>query len=67
MLTVYDRQLDFDWVDAFSQKPTFTAHQGDFLGRPGEAEVEVLGRAGNISGVKVTGSAYILMTGKLKI
>ena len=46
---------------------TFTAHQGDFLGRPGEAEVEVLGRPGNISGVKVTGSAYILMTGKLKI
>ena len=55
------------WDNGLIQKPTFTAHQGDFLGRPGEAEVEVLGRPGNISGVKVTGSAYILMTGKLKI
>ena len=55
------------WDNGLIQEPTFTAHQGDFLGRPGEAEVEVLGRLGNISGVKVTGSAYILMTGKLKI
>ena len=55
------------WDNGLIQNPTFTAHQGDFLGRPGEAEVEVLGPAGNISGVKVTGSAYILMTGKLKV
>ncbi len=55
------------WDNDLIQNPTFTAHQGDFLGRPGEAEIEVLGRPGNISGVKVTGSAYILMTGKLKI
>ena len=34
---------------------------------PGEAEVEVLSSSGNITGVKVTGSAYVLMTGKLKI
>ena len=55
------------WDNDLIQNPTFIAHQGDFLGRPGEAEIEVLGRPGNISGVKVTGSAYILMTGKLKI
>ena len=37
------------WDNDLIQNPTFTAHQGDFLGRPGEAEIEVLGRPGNIS------------------
>ena len=55
------------WDNKLIQIPTFNAHQGDFLGRPGEAEVEVLSSSGNITGVKVTGSAYVLMTGKLKI
>ncbi len=55
------------WDNGLIQNPSFTAHQGDFLGRPGEAEVEILGSPENILGVKVTGSAYILMTGKLKI
>jgi trans-2,3-dihydro-3-hydroxyanthranilate isomerase len=55
------------WENKLIQTPTFNAHQGDFLGRPGEAEVEVLSSSGNITGVKVTGSAYVLMTGKLKI
>ena len=55
------------WKNKLIQTPTFNAHQGDFLGRPGEAEVEVLSSSGNITGVKVTGSAYVLMTGKLKI
>ena len=55
------------WDNKLIQTPTFNAHQGDFLGRPGEAEVEVLSSSGNITGVKVTGSAYVLMTGKLKI
>ena len=55
------------WENKLIQTPTFNAHQGDFLGRPGEAEVEVLCSSGNITGVKVTGSAYVLMTGKLKV
>jgi PhzF family phenazine biosynthesis protein len=55
------------WENKLIQTPTFNAHQGDFLGRPGEAEVKVLCSSGNITGVKVTGSAYVLMTGKLKI
>ena len=55
------------WENKLIQTPTFNAHQGDFLGRPGEAEVEVLSSSGNITGVKVTGSAYVLMTGKLKV
>ena len=55
------------WDNKLIQTPAFNAHQGDFLGRPGEAEVKVLISSGNITGVKVTGSAYVLMTGKLKI
>ena len=55
------------WDNKLIQTHAFNAHQGDFLGRPGEAEVEVLCSSGNITGVKVTGSAYVLMTGKLKI
>ena len=55
------------WDNKLIQTPTFDAHQGDFLGRPGEAEVKVLCSSGNITGVKVTGFAYVLMTGKLKI
>ena len=55
------------WENKLIQTPAFNAHQGDFLGRPGEAEVKVLCSSGNITGVKVTGSAYVLMTGKLKI
>lgn len=55
------------WDNKLIQTPAFNAHQGDFLGRPGEAEVKVLCSSGNITGVKVTGSAYVLMTGKLKI
>ena len=55
------------WNNKLIQTPAFNAHQGDFLGRPGEAEVKVLCSSGNITGVKVTGSAYVLMTGKLKI
>jgi PhzF family phenazine biosynthesis protein len=55
------------WASGLIRNTKFTAHQGDYLGRPGEAEVEIICARGSISGIKVTGSAYILMTGKLKI
>lgn len=57
----------FLWASGLIRSTKFTAHQGDYLGRPGEAEVEIICAHGSISGIKVTGSAYILMTGKLKI
>jgi predicted PhzF superfamily epimerase YddE/YHI9 len=55
------------WTNGLIRRTKFTAHQGDYLGRPGEADVEIICARGGISGIKVTGSAYILMTGKLKI
>ena len=62
-----DAMAAYLWDTKLIQTPTFDAHQGDFLGRTSEAEVEVLCSSGNITGVKVTGSAYVLMNGKLKI
>jgi trans-2,3-dihydro-3-hydroxyanthranilate isomerase len=45
----------------------FTAEQGHDLGRPGLAEVEVLGTPDDISGVKVGGSGVIIMRGEVII
>lgn len=42
----------------------FIAEQGHGLGRPGRAEVELLGPAGDIEGVKVGGSGVIVMRGE---
>ena len=43
---------------------SFTAEQGNDLGRPGRAEVEVLGHADDIEGVKVGGSGVVVMRGE---
>ena len=43
----------------------FTAQQGHWMGRPGQAEVEVLGAPEAIDGVKVSGSGVVLMSGEL--
>ncbi|MEE9387658.1 MAG: PhzF family phenazine biosynthesis protein [Paracoccaceae bacterium] len=53
------------WANNLIQTPAFTAEQGHWLGRPGSARVEVLGPQGDISGVKVAGAGYILMSGEL--
>ena len=47
--------------------PEFIAEQGHWMGRPGTAIVEVLGPPDAISGVKVGGTARILMRGTLDI
>lgn len=45
----------------------FTARQGDDIGRPGRAEVELCGGAGAISGVRVAGSGVLIMCGEADI
>lgn len=42
----------------------FTAEQGHDIGRPGRAEVEVLGPRGAIDGVKVGGGGVLVMKGE---
>ena len=45
----------------------FTAEQGHWMGRPGQAAVEVLGPPEAIEGVKVGGSGVVLMEGTLRV
>lgn len=51
--------------DAISRR--FTAEQGHDLGRPGRAEVEVLGERDDITGVRVGGCGVLVMQGEVEI
>ena len=55
------------WAENLLSESVFTAQQGHWLGRPGEATVEVLGPRDDITGVRVTGPGYVLMRGYLNI
>lgn len=46
-------------------KRRFVAEQGHDLGRPGRAEVEVLGEPDDITGVNVGGSGILIMQGEI--
>ncbi|MFK7942053.1 MAG: PhzF family phenazine biosynthesis protein [Paracoccaceae bacterium] len=45
----------------------FTAQQGHWLGRPGQAGCEVLGPPDSIEGVRVSGAGVVLMDGNLRL
>ena len=53
------------WANGLIDSPRFVAEQGHWMGRPGRAEVEVLGPRDAISGVRVGGRGYVLMSGEL--
>ncbi len=55
------------WARGLIEKPDFIAHQGHWMGRPGQARVEVLGPPDAITGVRVGGAGYVLMRGQLNI
>ncbi|MGX9357052.1 PhzF family phenazine biosynthesis protein [Roseobacteraceae bacterium S113] len=55
------------WEYGLIDTPCWQAHQGHGLGRPGAADVEVLGAPGAITGVRVAGAAHILMSGTLHL
>jgi trans-2,3-dihydro-3-hydroxyanthranilate isomerase len=55
------------WRYGLIDQPTFVAEQGHWLGRPGEATVEVVGPRDNIETVKVGGSAVTIMRGELTL
>lgn len=54
----------FLWAHGLISSPTYVAEQGHGLGRPGRAQVEVLGPRDAIAGVKVGGHGVVLMSGK---
>jgi PhzF family phenazine biosynthesis protein len=55
------------WAEGLIEVPRFVAEQGHWLGRPGEATVEVLGARDDITGVKVGGHGRVLMRGELHL
>ncbi|SLN28412.1 Trans-2,3-dihydro-3-hydroxyanthranilate isomerase [Roseovarius albus] len=55
------------WRNGMIQTPEFTAQQGHWLGRPGQAQVRVLGPSDAITGVEVAGQGWLLMSGDLHL
>ncbi|WP_166416716.1 PhzF family phenazine biosynthesis protein [Cochlodiniinecator piscidefendens] len=55
------------WHHGLIEEPAFTAEQGHWMGRPGQARVEVLGPRDAITGVNVGGQGRVVMRGTLEI
>lgn len=55
------------WHHGLIDAPQFVAEQGHGLGRPGQAAVEVLGPPKAITGVRVSGQGFVLMSGDLHL
>jgi len=55
------------WHYGLIPQPRFTAEQGHWLGRPGQASVEVLGPPEDIQAVRVGGQAVTVLRGTLEI
>jgi len=53
------------WARGLIDSPRFVAEQGHLMGRPGRAEVEVLGPRDAISGVRVAGQGCVVMSGQV--
>lgn len=55
----------FLWRYGLIDQPAFIAEQGHWLGRPGQATVEVVGPRDDIETVKVGGGAAVIVRGEL--
>ena len=55
------------WHHGLMQPDSFIAEQGHWMGRPGQARVTRVGAADDISGVRVAGRAWRLMSGELHL
>ena len=55
------------WHYGWIESPTFIAEQGHWMGRPGQAYVEVIGPREDIDTVKVGGAAVTVFKGELTI
>ena len=53
------------WHYGLIEHPRFVAEQGHWMGRPGQATVEVVGSASDIETVKVGGAAATIIRGEL--
>lgn len=55
------------WHHGLIERPRFVAEQGQWMGRPGRADVEVLGPPEAIEGIRVGGAGVVLMEGRLRL
>jgi len=55
------------WRHGLIESPRFVAEQGHWMGRPGRAEIEVLGPPDAITDVRVSGQGRVLMSGQLHL
>lgn len=55
------------WAEGLIERPDFVAEQGHWMGRPGRAEVRVLGPRDAIEGIEVAGTGIVLMSGTLHL
>lgn len=55
------------WHYGYIDSPNFIAEQGHWMGRPGQATVEVVGDRNNIDTVRVGGAAVTVMDGTLRV
>ena len=55
------------WAEGLIDRPAFIAEQGHWMGRPGQARVEVHGPRDAITGVRVGGQGYVLMRGEIDL
>jgi trans-2,3-dihydro-3-hydroxyanthranilate isomerase len=53
------------WRYGLLDEPQFVAEQGHWMGRPGQASVEVIGSRQEIQAVKVGGAAALVARGEL--
>ena len=53
------------WANDLIDTQKFKAEQGHGMGRPGQAQVEVLGPSNAITGVKVSGQGALVMSGQV--
>lgn len=54
------------WRNGLIERARYVAEQGHWMGRPGQALVEILGPRDAINGVRVSGQGVIVMTGEMR-
>jgi len=55
------------WTHGLIETPEFVAEQGHAMGRPGRADVRLIGPHDAIEGVEVAGAGHLLMSGTLHL
>lgn len=55
------------WHHGLITKDSFTAEQGHWMGRPGQAAVSRVGPAEAMTGIRVSGEGFVLMSGEVDL